>query len=102
MEKQKVKGIIEQLLAQDERARCDDNWLWYKVIEQVCHQNGKKMFVPFEIWQEFPKVSSIFRCRQIIQNVEHRYLPSDPEVRRKRRIAEEEWLAYIRGLKNAI
>lgn len=45
---------------------------------------------------KLPSQDNVKRIRARIQNTEKMYLPSDPEVREKRRIAEKEWLAWAR------
>jgi len=42
-----------------------------------------------------PTQESIKRIRAVVQNDEHKYLPSDSKVRKQRRIKEEEWREWI-------
>jgi hypothetical protein len=42
-----------------------------------------------------PTQESIKRVRAIIQNDEHRFLPTDARTRKQRRIGEEEWRGWI-------
>ena len=42
-----------------------------------------------------PSQESIKRVRALIQNDEHRLLPTDSRVRRTRRIKEEEWRMWV-------
>lgn len=44
-----------------------------------------------------PTQDNIKRIRALLQNDEHRFLPTDSRVRRKRRIKEEEWRNYIKN-----
>lgn len=41
-----------------------------------------------------PREDNIKRIRAKIQNEEHRYLPTTPEIRAKRKISESEWRAW--------
>jgi hypothetical protein len=42
-----------------------------------------------------PREDNIKRVRCVIQNDEHRLLPTDSRVRRKRRIKEDEWKTWV-------
>ena len=42
-----------------------------------------------------PSQDNVKRCRAMIQNDEHRLLPTDSRVRKTRRIKEEEWRAWV-------
>jgi hypothetical protein len=79
---QELKEIIERLLAEDERCRNDDKWLTFRVI-----QHYTKIYIPFEDFKRIPDFASVKRIRAHIQNKEGRFLPTDPEVMRKRRQA---------------
>ena len=47
-------------------------------------------YIPYELIKEYDGIfETIRRTRQLIQNKEGRYLPTDPEVIRKRRIKAE-------------
>lgn len=49
---------------------------------------------------DLPREDNIKRLRAHIQNVEKLYLPTKPSVAKQRKIKEEEWLDYMRNLKN--
>ena len=52
---------------------------------------------------ELPREDNIKRVRAFFQNTQGLYLPSDPAVRKQRKIEEEKWLEFIRtDLKKAI
>ena len=44
---------------------------------------------------KIPHQDSVKRIRATIQNKENKFLPSDPEVRKKRKINEEEWRKFL-------
>ena len=87
-----VKKLVEQILAEDERARNDDKWLIYRVLSHYT-----KVYIPFEDFEKIPSYETITRARRLIQNKEGKYLPTDPEVLKKRRIFEEEIKEWVRS-----
>jgi len=58
-----------------------------------------KIYIPFEDFKRMPSYESVSRCRRHFQNTEKKYLPTDPEVRKKRGMREEEWRKYFGELK---
>ena len=85
-----TKGLILNLLASEERCRNSDKWLTYRVFEEIAKKNGKGLFIPFDIWAEFPAFETVKRVRARIQNKEHKFLPTDPEVIARRRQRQKE------------
>ena len=75
-----VKAIVEYLLLTDERCRNDDKWLTFRVM-----QHFTKIFIPFEDFQKIPAFETVKRCRAYIQNVEKRYIPTDPLIVKRRK-----------------
>jgi hypothetical protein len=80
----KVSSIVEELLRKDERCRNDDKWLTYLVMRRFT-----KIFIPFEDFNKLPAFETVKRTRAKIQNVDKKYLPTDPEVIKKRQIREQ-------------
>ena len=68
--------LVHDIMAVDERARSDDKWLCYCVIDAICNAHGKKMFIPFELFKEFPSYETITRVRRRIQNDRKELLPN--------------------------
>jgi len=85
----KVTKLCEKFLKEDERTRNDDKWLTYKVMREFTN-----IFIPFEDFKKIPAFETIKRCRAKIQNKEHKFLPTNPEVRRKRKIREEDFARW--------
>lgn len=79
-----VKEIVLKLLETDIRCRNDDKWLTYKVMRHFT-----KIFIPFEDFSKIPAFETIKRCRAQIQNVEEKFLATDPEVLAKRKRREK-------------
>lgn len=86
----KVKEYVLQLLEQDERCRNDDKWLTYCVMRKFTN-----IYIPFDDFQKIPSFESIRRTRANIQNKEGKFLPTDPEVIKKRKIRQEEWRDFF-------
>lgn len=65
------------------------------------NQNGDKC-VPLKYFNELPPFETIRRCRQIIQNVNGDFIPTDEKVIKGRGIKEENWRnAEVREAENA-
>ena len=84
-----VKGLVLELLRIEEKCRNDDKWLTYQVFQTIAVQNGKRIFLPFELFEKFPAFETVKRCRAYIQNFEKKFPPTDEGVIRKRRQREE-------------
>ena len=84
-----IKDIVTRILEVDEEARNSDNYLimryWYETT-------GKAAFSPIDFKRHFcigaASAESIIRARRTIQNEEHKLLPTEDEVIKKRRIKE--------------
>lgn len=79
-----IKALVYYLLQTNERCRNDDKYLVYCVYQQIARQNGKKIFIPFDLFLKFPAFETISRCRRYIQNKQEELLPTNPEVIMKR------------------
>ena len=91
---QTVKAIVEDLLEKDPKTRNSDKWLTYLVFEEIAKQNGKTIYIPFDLFSKFPAFETVKRVRAKIQNEEKRYLPTDPEVLEKRQGRQEEFKQF--------
>jgi hypothetical protein len=93
------KKILE-CLKSDKSTRDSDVRLtqvvWFRYYKEF-------LFVsPDERWSirigdlhKVPREDNIKRIRATIQNDEHLYLPESEEVRKQRRIKEDEWVAWL-------
>jgi hypothetical protein len=84
-----VKAIIRRFMEVDLRCRNSDKWLTYKVYEYIAEKNGKKIFIPFELFDKFPAFESVKRMRALIQNKEKALQPTDPDVWNRRKIRQK-------------
>ena len=83
-----TKSRVLRLLETDEACRNSDKILTYRVFKEIANENGKGLFIPWELWDEFPAFETIKRVRAQIQNKYKRFPPTDPDVianRRRRR-----------------
>lgn len=90
-----TRELVEKLLQKDERNRNDDKYLTYNVFQEIAKKHGKKIFIPFDLFKEFPAFETVKRVRAKIQNEENRFLPTDPNVlekRNKRQKEVKDWL----------
>lgn len=99
--------LVYSILEESERARNSDNFLILKYMEYIGHDilvhkitrlNGtKETIIQWNIKNinDIPCLESITRARRKIQ-AGGQYLPTDPEVRRQRRIKEELYKQHYR------
>ena len=86
-----TKDKVEDILERKEQARNSDKyliWYYWKYEEQIDSLDN------FGEFKEGTSSRSIIRARAEIQNDEGKYLPTDPEVIRKRRIKENRIREY--------
>ena len=104
MDEKKIKDLrkkVEDMLAKSERSRNSDQFLTIKLWvehypEAIKVIDGEKMIKLNDIML-LPREDNVKRIRAIIQNVEHRFLPTDPDVRKKRGISEHIWYQYCKN-----
>lgn len=72
-----IKANVERLMAEDERCRNDDKWLWYRYVREI---QGIKLFIPFDQFEKMVTFETITRCRRKIQNTEGRYPPTKKTI----------------------
>lgn len=90
-----TKQLVLELLKTDGRCRNDDKYLTYRVFQEIAMKNGKKIFLPFDLFEKFPAFESVKRVRASIQNVEGLYPPTNPETiakRQQRQRAVRDWV----------
>lgn len=105
----KIKDRVEAILKDNLKARDDDAYLtvlyWVTYTPQFIREDPntltregkpKKFLYLSDIIENLPREDSIRRVRAVIQNVEKKYLPTTPEIRKRRKIAEEDWLNWAR------
>ncbi len=85
-----TKERVLHILETEPRTRNSDKWLTYRVFEDIARENGRKIFIPFELWAKFPAFETVKRVRAKIQNKHGLFLPTDPEVIAKRKHREKE------------
>jgi hypothetical protein len=100
-----LKDKILVCLQRDEESRNSDirltQTLWWtyhnsSIIKQEV--DGEAVyFVKLRDLFTLPREDAIKRVRAIIQNVDHKFLPTKEEVRKQRKINEERWLTYVRN-----
>lgn len=66
-------------------------WRKYYPNHLKFRQEDQQEYVSLRSLFDLPREDHIKRIRAVIQNIEHKYLPTDPSVRKKRKISEEEW-----------
>lgn len=99
--KEKLRDMVEDRLRNDEQTRNSDIkltisvWIKYYPNYVLDTSQGEKSGIFLDALFELPREDNIKRIRAKIQNEEKKYLPTDPEVRKKRNISEEAWYDYL-------
>lgn len=89
---------VERILKEDDRARNDYKWLLYRVYQEVAHEQGSNIFIPFEIFNKLPSPETVSRCSRHIQNDQQKYVP-DESTGINRCKKQNEYHAYYGGQK---
>lgn len=89
-ELQNTKVLVRNVLESEKRARNSDKYLIWHIWRNIQHKDLNR----FEKFKEVHHPRSIIRVRQEIQNQDGMYLPTDPDVIKKRRIKEKEIRDY--------
>uniref|UniRef100_A0A6H1ZHQ2 Uncharacterized protein n=1 Tax=viral metagenome TaxID=1070528 RepID=A0A6H1ZHQ2_9ZZZZ len=96
----KIEAIVRSLLEHDERTRNDDRLLWVKTIWQfdetafLKDQDGKYLLFVDRLLKDLPMENTTKRIRAKIQNVENKFIPTDPEVLKKRSNSKRDLETY--------
>lgn len=104
---QNLKFEVEQILDMFPETRNNDQHLTMKLWVQKFPKaieilpDGTQAVRLVDIML-LPREDNVKRVRAIIQNEEHRYLPTLQSVRKKRQIAESVWLEFIKNPNNIV
>lgn len=96
MELKTYKQRVEKVLEEVEKTRNDDGTLVAHYIYKyhrnlvTTDQNGE-FAIPLRRFRDLPPLENIRRSRQIIQNVDGKFQPTDPEVIKARQTKEKNW-----------
>ncbi len=92
-----VRKNVLQILTFYPQARNCDKFLIFKIMGRYLLRGTGDVNVinlRLEDLQNLPSFESIIRARAKIQNTDHLCLPTTPEVRRRRKIREEDFRAW--------
>lgn len=93
-----VKERVEYILSRYPQTRNNDMYLWIMYVRTFVPELSKYIkFIPYEVFEKATPIETVTRARRKIQE-EGRYLPTDPEVLRKRRKLAE---VYRRAMPQA-
>ena len=99
--KTKLRDMVEDRLKNLEETRNSDIkltiaiWIKYYPDYVLDTSQGEKSGIFLDALFILPREDNIKRIRAKVQNEEKKYLPTDPIVRAKRKISEEEWYDYL-------
>lgn len=90
----KVKDIVARFLRDSEETRNSDILLYYVILKETFLTTDLKDTIPkavfldtlWKLLNQAPDKSTIVRVRRQIQNVDRIFEPTDPDVRKKRKI----------------
>lgn len=87
-----IRQLVEEVMQRDNKAKNSDMWLYIRLWQSL----GFKIYIPYEDIKDLPKPETISRARRYIQNTENKHLPTDPEIKEKRGIKEENFRQYYK------
>lgn len=97
--KGQLRKQVLKILEDDEKSRNSDirltQMLWWHFYRKYMHQVDGKIMVAVTDLFELPREDNIKRIRAKIQNEEHMFLPTNPDVARKRGWQEDEWRSFL-------
>ena len=96
----KLKQMVEYCLKEFPETRNSDikltNTIWWNFYKNYLKfDEENNLMVRLVDIYHLPKEDNVKRLRAKFQNELHLYLPDDPEVRRQRKIKEEQWRLYL-------
>ncbi len=95
-----LEAHVRAVLAQDEESRNDDVRLtvmiWFKYHRSSMMKGTDDLwYVAVKKLKDLPREDNVKRVRAKIQNVEHQFLPTRPEVAKKRGWEIDKWRGYL-------
>lgn len=90
--KDTIRTNIIKFMKEDDRCRNDDKWLIFRYVREV---QKIDIYIPFEDFKRMIPFESVRRIRALIQNTEKKFLPTDPEIRKRRLINDQEWREWL-------
>jgi len=93
MELKQYKPRVRTILKKFKSARNSDWALFNHYVERfhkhhISRDSKNKKCIRLEELKKLPSAETIIRCRRLIQNDDRKYLPTLPEVRKRRRQRE--------------
>lgn len=103
MQTAKIKNLREKVLRtleQDEQSRNSDirlmQMIWFTYYRNFLFKNELQNWcIRIANLYELPREDNIKRIRAKIQNVDKKFLPTSQEVRKQRKINEEDWRKHL-------
>lgn len=100
------KEKVYEILKESEKARNNDGTMIAHYLNRYCprfvskDQDGE-LVIRLKDFQHLPPLENLRRSRQIIQNDDGAWIPTDPAVIKARKIKEKNWRdAEVREAKN--
>lgn len=95
-----LKEKILSILNEDEESRNSDirltQMIWWRFHNnKLIELEDKKLAVRLSDLFDLPREDNIKRIRAKIQNEENKFLPTREDVRKQRKINEEQWRRYL-------
>jgi hypothetical protein len=94
-----IKQMVEYILERYPDTRNDDPLLTFQIIykfmpeETFFQEETGRWFMSTRALKKI-REDEVKRVRAKIQNIEHRFLPTTEEIRKKRKISEADWFNY--------
>lgn len=98
MKLKNFQRVVEETLAKYPKTRNSDPLLTWHIVHlyypEFCSEHNGDHWINYQGTQAV-REDHVKRVRAHIQNDLEKFLPTDPEVRKQRKISEELWRAYL-------
>ncbi len=71
--KLKLNEVVERLLNMERRCRTDTKWLTYRVFSIIAKYHKQEIYIPYNLWSEFPSFESVARCKRDFMNKQGKF-----------------------------
>ncbi|NTU69986.1 hypothetical protein HGB13_04180 [bacterium] len=98
MKLKNFQKIVEDTLREYPKTRDDDTFLTWHIVHlyrpECCSEHNGDYWINYK-GMKLVREDHVKRIRAKIQNDDGKYLPTDPKVRKQRKISEETWRNYL-------
>lgn len=100
--RKEIKKLVRYILHYFPYTRDNDTDLAIKLWQEFYPQHFEGDMMDVNALKKMPSIKTISRVRRQVQNDEGRYLPTNWETAKRRKIAQDDWEEWARSQKNQV